>query len=138
MMPTIVTPRPPLNLFNTNRLNVQSFFTTILETPDYLIPVNGPNPARTVEAVALLTSLVVSNNTEADIQLTVRVVDTQETNWILLNQMDIPPNDFALIELGKQNLASGEKLQLRVEDFQGAIASLAYVLNQREEFTVIT
>lgn len=137
-MPTIVTPRPPLNLFNTNRLNVQSFYTTILETPDYQIPVNGPNPARTVQAVALLTSLVVSNNTNADIQLSVRVVDTANTNWVLLNQMDIPPNDFALIELGKQNLASGEKLQLRVENFQGAVASLAYVLNQREEYTVIT
>jgi hypothetical protein len=138
MMPTIVTPRPPLNLFNTNRLNVQSFYTTILETPDYQIPANGPNPARTVQAVALLTSLVVSNNTNADIQLSVRIVDTANTNWVLLNEMDIPPNDFALIELGKQNLASGEKLQLRVENFQGAVASLAYVLNQREEFTVIS
>jgi hypothetical protein len=138
MMPTIVTPRPPLNLFNTNRLNVQSFYTTILETPDYQIPVNGPNPARTVQAVALLTSLVVSNNTNAVIQLSARVVDAANTNWLLLNEMDIPPNDFALIELGKQNLASGEKLQLRVENFQGAVASLAYVLNQREEFTVIS
>lgn len=138
MMPTIVTPRPPLNLFNTNRLNVQSFYTTILETPDYQIPANGPNPARTVQAVALLTSLVVSNNTNAVIQLSARVVDAANTNWVLLNQMDIPPNDFALIELGKQNLASGEKLQLRVENFQGAVASLAYVLNQREEYTVIT
>lgn len=137
-MPTIVTPRPPLNLFNTNRLNVQSFYTTILETPDYQIPANGPNPARTVQAVALLTSLVVSNNTNADIQLSIRIVDTTNTNWVLLNEMDIPPNDFALIELGKQNLASGEKLQLRVENFQGAVASLAYVLNQREEFTVIS
>ena len=137
-MPTIVTPRPPLNLFNTNRLNVQSFYTTILETPDYQIPVNGPNPARTVQAVALLTSLVVSNNTNAVIQLSARVVDAANTNWLLLNEMDIPPNDFALIELGKQNLASGEKLQLRVENFQGAVASLAYVLNQREEFTVIS
>lgn len=137
-MPTIVTPRPPLNLFNTARLNVQSFYTTILETPDYQIPVNGPNPARTVQAVALLTSLVVSNNTNAVIQLSARVVDAANTNWVLLNQMDIPPNDFALIELGKQNLASGEKLQLRVENFQGAVASLAYVLNQREEYTVIT
>lgn len=137
-MPTIVTPRPPLNLFNTNRLNVQSFYTTILETPDYQIPANGPNPARTVQAVALLTSLVVSNNTNAVIQLSARVVDAANTNWVLLNQMDIPPNDFALIELGKQNLASGEKLQLRVENFQGAVASLAYVLNQREEYTVIT
>jgi hypothetical protein len=137
-MATIVTPRPPLNLFNVSRLNVQSFYTTILETPDYFIPANGPNPARTIQAVALLTSLVVSNNTTNDIQLSMRILDAQNVSWLILNQMDIPPNDFAVIELGKQNLASGERLQLRVENFQGAIASLSYVLNQREEFTVIS
>jgi hypothetical protein len=128
-MPTIVTPRPPLNL--------QSFWTTILETPDYLIPQNGPNPARTVQAVSLLTSLVVSNNSTNDIQLSIRVLDASNVSWLVLNQMDIPPNDFALIELGKQNLPSGDRLQLRTENFQGAIATLSYVLNQREEFTVI-
>ena len=52
--------------------------------------------------------------------------------------MDVPPNDFVLIELGKQNLPSGDRLQLQTGVFQGAVASLSYVLNQREEFTVIT
>ena len=136
-MATIVTPRPPLNLFNVARLNVQSFWTTILDTPDYQIPQNGPNPARTVQAVSLLTSLVVSNNSTNDIQLSIRVLDASNVSWLVLN-MDIPPNDFALIELGKQNLPSGDRLQLRTENFQGAIATLSYVLNQREEFTVIT
>ena len=59
-MPTITTPRPPLNLFNVERVVIPSFYTTVLETPDYLIPAIGPNPQRTVEAVALLPSLMVS------------------------------------------------------------------------------
>jgi len=137
-MPTIPTPRPPLNLFEVSRIDVPSFFTTILETPDYLIPANGPNPQRTVQAVALLTSLVVANNSSSVLQFSVRVLDSNDVSWLLLNQMDIPPNDFALIELGKQNLPSGDRLQLKCENFQGAIASLSYVLNQREEYTVIT
>lgn len=137
-MTTITTPRPPLNLFNVARLNVQSFWTTILETPDYSIPANGLNPARTVEAVALLTSLVVANNSSAVAQLSIRVLDKNGLSWVMLNEMDIPPNDFALIELGKQNLPSGDRLQLRMNDFQGAVASLSYILNQREEFTVVT
>jgi hypothetical protein len=137
-MPTITTPRPPLNLFEVSRIDVPSFFTTILETPDYLIPANGPNPQRTVQAVALLTSLVVANNSSSVLQFSVRVLDSNDVSWLLLNQMDIPPNDFALIELGKQNLPSGDRLQLKCENFQGAIASLSYVLNQREEYTVIT
>ena len=137
-MPTITTPRPPLNLFEVSRINVPSFWTTILETPDYFIPEFGPNPARTIEAVALLTSLVVANNSSAVIQFSVRALDKNNQSWLLLNEMDIPPNDFALIELGKQNLPSGDRLQLQTGVFQGAVASLSYVLNQREEFTVIT
>lgn len=136
-MPTITTPRPPLNLFEVSRINVPSFWTTILDTPDYLIPVNGPNPERTVQAVALLTSLIVSNNSNAVLQLSIRVLDSDDATWLMLNQMDIPPNDFAVIELGKQNLPSGDRLQLKCENFQGAAASLSYVLNQREEYTVI-
>lgn len=136
-MPTITTPRPPLNLFEVARINVPSFWTTILDTPDFFIPANGPNPARTVRAVSLLTSLIVANNSSSVLQLSARVLDGNNVSWLLLNQMDVPPNDFALIELGKQNLPSGERLQLKCENFQGAVASLSYVLNQREEYTVI-
>ena len=136
-MPTITTPRPPLNLFEASRINVPSFWTTILDTPDYLIPASGPNPERTVEVVALLTSLVVANNSDTVIQFSIRILDADSAAWQLLDRMEIPPRDFALIELGKQNLPSGDRLQLKCEDFQGAVASLSYVLNQREEYTVI-
>jgi hypothetical protein len=136
-MATVTTPRPPLNLFNVARLNVQSFYTTILDTPDYLIPQNGPNPARTVSAVALLTSLIISNNSSSVIQLSIRVLDSNSVAWLMLNEMDIPPNDFAVIDLGKQNLPSGDRLQLKTNVFQGAVATLSYVLNQREEFVVL-
>lgn len=136
-MPTITTPRPPLNLFNVSRISVPSIYTTILDVPNYLIPVNGPNPARTVQAVALLTSLIVANNGPSTIQFSIRVLDAGNVAWTILNQMDIPPNDFALIELGKQNLPSGDRLQLKCENFQGATASLSYVLNQREEFITL-
>jgi hypothetical protein len=136
-MATIITPRPPLNLFNVARITVPSFYTTIVDVPNYLIPANGPNPARTVQAVALLTSLIVANNSNATIQFSMRVLDAGNASWLLLNRMDIPPNDFALIELGKQNLPSGDRLQLKCENFQGATASLSYVLNQREEFVTL-
>lgn len=136
-MPTITTPRPPLNLFNVERINVPSFWTTVLETPDYLIPENGPDPERTVQAVALLTSLLVANNGEDSIELSARFRDNNGLSWLVLNKMYIPPNDFALIELGKQNLPSGDRLELKCENFQGATASLSYVLNQREEYVVL-
>lgn len=136
-MPVITSPRPPLNLFNVARMNVSSTWTTLLDTPTYQIPAAGPTPARTVEAVALLTSLVVSNNTSGAVQLSVRVLDGANNTWVLLNEMSIPPNDFALVDLGKQNLPSNDRLQLKVNTSQSAVASLSYVLNQREEFVVI-
>jgi hypothetical protein len=136
-MPTITSPRPPLNLFEVSRIDVPSYYTTILETPDYLIPANGPNPARAVQAVALLTSLIVANNSDATLQFSMRFLDSESRSWVILNQMEIPPYDFAVVELGKQNLPSGDSLQLKCENFQGAVASLSYVLNQREEYTVI-
>lgn len=136
-MPTIITPRPPLNLFNVARIQVPSTYTTVLDVPNYLIPANGPNPQRTVQAVALLTSLIVANNGNNTIQFSMQVLDASNVTWLILNQMDIPPNDFALIELGKQNLPSGDRLQLKCENFQGATASLSYVLNQREEFITL-
>jgi hypothetical protein len=136
-MPTITTPRPPLNLFNVNRISVPSTYTTILDVPNYGIPANGPNPARTVQAVALLTSLIVANNSNATIQFSMQILDASNVTWQILTLMDIPPNDFALIELGKQNLPSGDRLRLKCENFQGAVASLSYVLNQREEFVTL-
>lgn len=137
-MIVITSPRPPLNLFEAARVVVPSFYTTVLETPYYLVPAIGPAPERTLEAVALLTSLMVSNNSSATLQLSARIVDATGVEFLVLNQMDIPPNDFAIIELGKQNLPSGDRLQLKTENFQGAIANLSYVLNLREEYTVIT
>jgi hypothetical protein len=136
-MIVITTPRPPLNLFNVDRIEVPSFWTTILDVPEYFIPGAGPRPPRTVKAVALLTSLMISNNSTDVVQISMQVVDNTAKQWLILNEMDIPPNDFAVIDLGKQNLQSGEKLRLRTQNFQGAIAQLSYVLNQREEFVVL-
>jgi len=81
---------------------------------------------------------MVTNNATETLQLSARIVDADGVEFLILNRMDIPPNDFAVIELGKQNLRSGERLDLKTENFQGAIANLSYVLNQREEYTVIT
>lgn len=136
-MPTITTPRPPLNLFNVSRVNVSSSWSTILDVPDYLIPQNGFAPPRNIDAVALLTSLLVANNSSEVLQFSMKVLDSTNNEWLILNEMDIPPNDFAVIELNKQNLQSGERLQLKTGTAQNAVASLSYVLNQREEFTVV-
>lgn len=136
-MPSITTPRPPLNIFDRVRLNLTDSWQTVYETPDYIIPANGPNPQRTVEAVALLTSLVVANTDTDTIEVSLRA-ERGGTTWTILDKLLVPINDFALIDLGKQNFVSGDALQAKVETGQTGTAHLSFVLNQREEYTVIS
>lgn len=137
-MITITTPRPPLNIFDVARVNVDATWRTLHETPQYLIPAVGPNPERTVDIVSLLTSLIVTNNDSKTVSVFLRVVDGDGQTWNLLNGLPVPQNDFALIELSKQNLPSGEKIEIRVGAQESAVAHLSFVSNQREEYTEIT
>jgi len=136
-MATIVTPRPPLNIFDRARLDLDDTWQTIYETPDYQIPAQGPNPSRTVEAVALLTSLIVANTDDETIQVSVRLTQGGAQTYTVITDLPVPINDFALIELGKQNMPSGDVMEIKVNTDQTATAHLSYVLNQREEFTVV-
>lgn len=136
-IPVITTPRPPLNVFDAKRINVTENWQTIFHTPIYRIPAVGPNPERDVEIVALLTSLIITNPMPQTIGVSLRIDDGVNPPWLVLNDLLVPRNDFALIELSKQNLPSGEALQVRVNTGQSAVAHLSFVSNQREEFRVL-
>lgn len=136
-MATIQTPRPPLNLFDRVRLNLSSSWQTIYEAPEYEIPADGPNPARTIEAVALLTSLVVTNTDTDTVEVSLRIDDGTGTTYAVVDDLPVPAYDFALIEFGKQNMPSGDKMQIKLNTGQSGVAHLSFILNQREEFTVL-
>ena len=134
-MAVIETPRPPLNIFDAVHANIDQNWSTLLETPTYLIPAIGPNPQRTVEIVSLLTSLIVTNTGQGTITVSLRIVNANG-DFLLLNELPVPANDFALVELSKQNLPSGEILQIRTGEGQNAVAHLSFVSNQREEYEI--
>ena len=133
-MPTITSPRPPLNLFEAVHMNLDRDYRPLYTTPDYLVPAVGPNPPRTIKAVALLTSLIITNDTADTISAYIQIRTADNTPYNLLTGLLVPPNDFALIELSKQNLVSGESIWARVSPDQNAVAHLSFVLNQREEY----
>lgn len=135
-MATITTPNPPLNIFDRASVNLSDSWTTVYDVPDYTVPAVGPNPQRTVDAVALLTSLIVTNTDTETIEVSVRIT-RGVTTWLVLDKMPVPQNDFAIVELGRQNLPSGDTLQVKLETGQTGVGHLSYVLNQREEYTVI-
>jgi hypothetical protein len=118
-------------------MNIDSTLRPIYTTPDFLVPEVGPNPARTIEAVALLTSLIVTNPMATPINVYLEIRDGAGNPFDLLTGLIVPANDFALIELSKQNLPTGESIWIRTSPAQNGVAHLSFVLNQREEYEEI-
>lgn len=136
-MATITTPRPPLNLFEVVRQSLGPEWATVYDVPDYLIPTEGPNPARSVAAAAIMTGVLITPTSEAAVRVSIRVLALNNTPWLLLDRAFAPSGDVLSIGLDRQVLKSGERLQMKVEAGEGAIAHFSFILNQREEFTVI-
>jgi hypothetical protein len=137
-MSVIRTPRPPLNLFEAVRAEIGPAWAPIYEVPSYLIPANGPSPERSIGAAVIMTGLLVSNTGFADISFSARIVGRHGINYPVLLEATVPPNDFALIGLDRQVMLSGEALEMRAGDAQSAVVHFTFILNQREEFEVIT
>ena len=136
-MATITTPRPPLNLFEVVRQSLTADWATVYDVPDYLIPAEGPNPARSIAAAAIMTGVLITPAAEASARVSIRVLGADNTPWLLLDRAFAPSGDVLSIGLDRQVLKSGERLQMKVEAGEAAVAHFSFILNQREDFTVI-
>ena len=135
----ISTPRPPLNLFEVVRKGLTGNWQTIYEVPTYRIPPVGPAAERFIDCAAIMTGLLVSPQSNIATKVSARIVDANgSTTWDLLTNAIVPSNDFLSIDLNRQVLKTGEKLQMRVTDNEVAVVHFSFILNQREEFTVIS
>ena len=134
-----VSPRPPLNIFEASRKAVaNSQWVTLAEVPQYLIPAVGPTPARTVNTVAIMTGLIISNIHTSTIRVSAQIVGQAGEIYPILNQAIVPPNDFLSISFERQVMMTWEKLQVSVPSNVTATvhgsAHFTYIINQREEF----
>lgn len=141
-MPTIITPRPPLNLFEAVRVNItnpdNATWTTVYQTPLYRIPASGPDPQRDVGAAAIMTGVIISNTSVVPITISARILDAADSPFALLTDIQIPVGDYILLDLDRQVLKTDETLQLQCGLNTTATAHFSFILNQREEFEVIT
>jgi hypothetical protein len=141
-MPTILTPRPPLNLFEAIRVNIANpdgvTWTTIYQTPLYRVPASGPDPQRDIPAAAIMTGVIVANTSVVPILLSARILDTVGNPFSLLTDIQVPVGDYILLDMDRQVLKTDETLQLQCGQATTATAHFSFILNQREEFTVIT
>jgi hypothetical protein len=137
-MATIITPRPPLNLFEVVRAEIGDQWTTIYDVPDYLIPGEGPNPTRSIGTAAIMTGIAICPLGGAGVSVSVRVLALNgEDGFLMIDGAIAPMGDFLSISLDRQVLRSGEKLQVKCGAVQTAMAHFSFILNQREEFTEI-
>jgi hypothetical protein len=136
-MPTIVTPRPPLNLFEAVRVVITDEWTTIYDVPDYLIPANGPTPDTTVGAAAIVTGLLIVNAGVASQLVSVRIIGTDDVVRPVMADIYVPNGDGVVVDVNRQVLKSGEVLQAKSALATTSIAHFSFILSQREQFEVI-
>lgn len=137
-MPIIVTPRPPLNLFEVVRTNITDAWTEVYQTPLYRIPASGPDPQRDVGAAAIMTGLIITNTSPVATTISARILDTGGTPFSLLTDIQVPIGDYILLDMDRQVLKTDEVLQLQCATATTATVHFSFILNQREQFEVIT
>ena len=138
---TIVSPKPPLNLFESNRLQLQgnSWFT-VLDVPKYIVPATTLEPQYTINAAAIMTGLTVSNLKDSgDTQVSVRILGTDNGEYYVVKKAPIPVNDFIYIGLDRQVILSGERLQISCTENSNTSTNnvavhFSFILNQRESY----
>lgn len=136
-MATIITPRPPLNLFEVVRRNLTSDWQTIYDVPYYLVPAEGPTPDQTIETAAIMTGFIVTPQGGNAARVSIRILDLNDTPFPMIDQAYAPLNDFLSVVLDRQVARSGEKIQAKIEADEDALLHFSFILNQREQFTVL-
>ncbi len=138
-----VTPRPPLNLFEVARKQLQSnTWVQIVEVPSYYVPRDGPIAAKTVNTAAIMTGLTITNIHNQTIRASARIRGNDGVYYTVVQTAPIPPNDFLSISFERQVMKTGEVLEVSIPSNVSPTANHAhvhfsYILNQREEFTIL-
>ena len=138
-----VTTRPPLNLFEVERRQLQgNTWFQIVEVPSYYVPRNGPIAAKSVNAAAIMTGLTITNMHTATIRASARIKGVDGVYYSVVQTAPIPPNDFLSISFERQVMKTGETLEVSIPSNSSPSANHAhvhfsYILNQREEFTIL-
>jgi hypothetical protein len=137
-IPTITTPKPPLNLFEAQRIQADDDWQTLYTVPQYIIPAIGAEPQQTVKAAAIMTGMVVSHNGATARKVSARIVGTDEvTTYDIVHEANVFPNDILIISLERQVMVSGEAIQVKMTSGETADIHFTYILNTRETFTEI-
>ena len=138
-----VSPRPPLNLFEVERKQLQgNTWTQVVTVPSYYVPRNGPIAAKTVNTAAIMTGLTITNMHTATIRASARIRGVDGVYYTVVQNAPIPTSDFLSISFERQVMKTGEILEVSIPSNVSPSANHAhvhfsYIINQREEFTIL-
>jgi len=144
----ITTARPPLNLFEVVRLEFGDTWTDLYDVPEYLVPAVGPTPAYFVAAAVIVTSMMVVNTSGSSATFSVQILDPQSANpdpynpgpydaFPIVENMTVPAGGFVNVDLNRQVVKSLQVVQVKSSTGANLTAHFSFVLNQREQFTII-
>lgn len=133
----IVTPRPPLNLFEAVRVRIDDTWSTIYQVPKYEIPASGPTPATFVDAAAIMTGAFIANTISVAITVSARILNAAGDPYELFTGVQIPIGDYLAMDLNRQVMLTDETLQFQCSAGGAADVHFSFILNQREQFQVI-
>jgi hypothetical protein len=144
----ITTARPPLNLFEVVRLSFSDSFVVLYDVPIYLVPVSGPTPAYYVAAAAIITSIVVVNTSGSSANFDIEIQDPINptapytppltyTDYMIVDNLTVGANSFVNVDLNRQVVKSLQRVRIKASVGATLTAHFSFVLNQREQFTII-
>ena len=133
----IVSPRPPLNLFEVVRVAIDDTWSTIYEVPKYQIPASGPTPTSFVDTAAIMTGAFIANTLPVAITMSARILNVEGDPYQLFTGVQIPIGDYLAMDLNRQVMKSDEILQFQCSAGGTADVHFSFILNQREQFQVI-
>jgi ethanolamine utilization microcompartment shell protein EutS len=135
-MPTITTEQAPAAKPVGVSLPLTTAFQTLIETPDYDIPVQEfAGSRRTAPGVAEISSpLIVANKTTTATAVTVEIVRASPVvTSVIAQDMVVEANDVLLIPLNGQFLGTGDILRAKAAVNSRLDATISYTVGQAEE-----
>lgn len=135
----IITPRPPLNLFQVVRVEAGDTPTLIVEVPQYEIPAVPPATTPTYIGIAdILTNMIITNLGAVTATATITIEDALGTSFVLAEAISISGDGYVTVNIDRQVMLTGEKMYVQMGAGETANVHLSFVQNQRETFTIIT
>jgi hypothetical protein len=89
-----------------------------------------------------MTGLTITNMHNATIRASARIRGVDGVYYSVVQTAPIPPNDFLSISFERQVMKTGETLEVSIPSNGSPSANHAhvhfsYIINQREEFTIL-